>query len=282
MSEITVMILTFNEEAHIERCLSKLNGFANEIIILDSYSTDRTVDIAKIMGAKIFYRKFDNYSAQRKYLLNEIPVDSDWIFILDADEYLTEELKLEILTMIAKPEILADAYFVNRRFYWKDIWLKHSYYPTYILRFGRTGMINCDDRPINEHLICSTDNISYLDNDFIDHNLGSITDWMIKHNDYARREAEQLFIKDPKRYSLFASQYERKRWLRTQIWNNLPPLLRPFLYFTIKYFFLGGFLDGKKALVYHFMDSFIYRSLIDIKYLELKWENLNGRDKKKV
>lgn len=271
MKKITVLILTYNEEKNLPHALDNVKNWANEVVILDSYSTDSTIKIAEEYGALIHFRKFDNFSAQRKYALNNLEINGDWIFVLDADEYLTEELKLEISDLMQNQDNMKDAYFIKRRFYWQGQWLKRCFYPTTLLRFGKKGLIDCDDRPINEHLVCSTDNIGYLENDFIDYNRKDLNDWVLKHNDYATREAEQLMQKDETKYNLFGTQYERKRWIRINIWNNLPPVVRPFIYFTYRYFLQMGFLDGKKAFMYHFIDSFVYRTLIDFKYLEKKW-----------
>lgn len=278
MEKLTVIILTFNEAKNISFALENIGSWADEIIILDSYSTDNTVEIAESYGAKVYFRKFDNFSSQRKFSLNNLPIKNDWIFVLDADEYLLEELKAEISELLKEPENMNDAYFINRRFYWQGKWLKRGFYPTTLLRFGRNGFINCDDRPINEHLVCKTSNIGKLKHDFVDHNRKDLNDWITKHNDYATREAEALIQQDSAEYNFFASQYERKRWIRSNIWNKLPPMFRPFAYFVYRYFIQLGFLDGKKAFMYHFIDSFFYRALIDFKYLEKKW----SKNEKKI
>jgi glycosyltransferase involved in cell wall biosynthesis len=269
MNNISVVILTFNEEKNISFALQNVKEWADEVIILDSYSTDRTVEIAEAYGAKVYFRRFDNYSNQRKYSLNKLPIASEWIFVLDADEVLTHELKIEILDMLKTTNY--DAFFIKRRFYWMGKWIKRGYYPTTVLRFGRKGMIDCDNRPINEHLICHSGNVGMLNNDFIDFNRKNLSEWISKHNDYSTREAKQLIDNEYEKYNFFASQYERKRWIRVNIWNNIPPLVRPFFYFTYRYFIRFGFLDGKKAFAYHFLHAFIYKMLIDFKYLEKKW-----------
>jgi len=276
-NKIAVLILTYNEQINLPYALENVNDWADEIIILDSYSIDDTVKIAESYDAKVYFRKFDNFSAQRKYALNELPIKSDWIFVLDADEYLTDELKSEILNVIKNTD--RDAFIINRRFYWKGKWIKRGYYPTKLLRFGRKGLIDCDDRPINEHIVCRTDNIGYLKNDFVDYNRKNLTNWIDKHNNYSTREAKQLFENEYEKYNFFASQYERKRWIRINIWNKMPLVIRSFLYFIYRYFIKLGFLDGKEAFMYHFLHAFIYRILIDFKYLELKW-NKSKKDKK--
>lgn len=267
--DITVIILTFNEEKNLAFALQNIKDFCSKILVLDSFSTDSTISIAKSYGAQVFQRKFDNFSNQRKYALEHLPISTKWIFMLDADEYLTDELKEEISRVL--PSSQYDGYVIKRRFYWNGKWLKRGYYPTKLLRLGRYGSITCDDRPINEHLVCMSDNVCELQHDFIDQNRKGIGDWIIKHNSYSDREAKQLYLNEnPKqKLSPFKSQYERKRWLRYKVWNKLPPIIRPLSLFIYRYILLGGLLDGRAALQYHYLHAFFYRYLIELKLQEL-------------
>jgi len=272
-TDLTVIILTYNEEVNLPHALENVKDFAKKVVVLDSHSTDKTLEIAESYGAKVYTRTFDDFSRQRKYALEQIPHNTKWLFVLDADEILTQQLKEEIRKTISKSD--KDAFYIKRRFYWMGKWIRRGYYPTWLLRLGRTGSITCDDRPINEHLVCKSGNVGKLKEDFIDHNRKSLTDWISKHNHYSDREAYQLLSLDDSKetYKLWGTQYERKRWLRLKVWNKLPPLIRPFLYFSFRYVLCLGFLDGKKAFMYHFLHAFLYRILIDFKYLEKKWRN---------
>jgi len=272
-TDITVVILTYNEEVNLPHALKNVKDFAKQVVVLDSHSTDRTVEIAESYGAKVYTRPFDDFSRQRKYALEQITYSTGWLFFLDADELLTEQLKEEIRNVILKTD--KDAFYIKRRFYWMGKWIRRGYYPTWLLRLGRTGYITCDNRPINEHLVCRSGNVGKLREDFIDHNNKSLSDWISKHNIYSDKEAYQLELQDDSReiYKLWGTQYERKRWLRFRVWNKLPLLIRPFIYFLYRYIFCLGFLDGKKAFMYHFLHAFLYRILIDFKYLEKKWRN---------
>lgn len=268
-NDLTVIILTYNEEANIKYSVSNVINWAADVFVLDSYSTDKTVDVAAALGAKAFYNKFGDFSLQRKHALNNLPIKTEWVFFLDADEYLTEELKEEIIRVLKSPSY--DAYMAKRRFYWMGKWIRRGYYPTWFVRLGRRNSIDCDNRPVNEHLICKTGNAGRLKNDFIDYNRKGLKEWISKHNDYSTREARYLFDDKKEKYNFYGSQYEKKRWLRVNIWNKLPPVIRPFLYFGYIYFLKLGFMDGPRALMYHFLHSFSYRMLIDFKYLGIKW-----------
>lgn len=271
---LAVIILTYNEEANIAQALDSIAGWANEIFILDSLSTDLTLEIAQKYGCHIAQNKFENYAKQRNYALDQLPIRSEWVLFLDADEWVPRELKQEISDLIvASPE--ENGFYLSWRLIWMGRWIKRGYYPTWILRLLRCGKGHCEDRAVNEHLIVEG-KTGKLRNDFMHEDRKGVTDWIAKHNVYATREAQELFNKqvapDYREIDarIFGTQAQRKRWLRYRIWNNLPPLIRPFFYFFYRYILAGGFLDGREAFVYHFLQALWFPMLIDIKYLEMK------------
>jgi glycosyltransferase involved in cell wall biosynthesis len=273
---LSVIILTYNEELNISQALNSVKDWAEEIIVLDSGSTDGTIKLAENLGAKIFHRTFDNYANQRNYALRELPIQNEWILFLDADEYLTEELKKEISETLKSTD--CNGFYLKRRFYFLGKWIKHGgYYPTWILRLFKKEKGHIE-REINEHFVIKG-KVGYLKNDFVDNNHKSITEWIDKHNKYATYEAEELLKFSQRKKSgkkdefadLSGSQAQKKRWIREHIWNPLmPPLIRPFIYFFYRYIIRLGFLDGKAGFIYHFLQGLWYPFLIDVKYLELK------------
>ncbi len=277
--DITVVILTYNEQININKSLSNVIGWAKNVYVLDSGSGDNTCSIAKEMGAEVFYRKFDTYAKQRTYAMKELPINTEWMLFLDADEYLFEALKDEISETIKHTAL--DGFYLKRRFYFMGEWIKFGgYYPTWILRLFKYKLATCH-RDMNEHIKVDG-RVGYLENDFVDENKKGITDWLEKHNRYITFEAQELLdFEEHKKTdvlsNVFGSQVERKRWIREKIWNPiLPPLVRPFMYFFYRYIFRLGFLDGKAGLVYHLVHGLFYRLLIDVKYLELK--RMEGKD----
>lgn len=271
---LAVVILTYNEEANLAQALDSVAGWANEVFILDSQSTDQTLDIAAQYGCHIAQNKFENYAKQRNYALDHLPIRSEWVLFLDADEWLPEALKQEISTLITtSPE--ENGFFINWRLIWMGRWIRRGYYPSWILRLFRHGKGRCEDRAVNEHLIVEG-KAGQLRNDFMHEDRKGVTDWIAKHNGYATREAQELFntrvTPDYREIDarLFGTQAQRKRWLRYKVWNRLPPLIRPFFYFFYRYVLSGGFLDGKEAFIYHFLQALWFPLLIDIKYLEIK------------
>lgn len=279
--DITVVILTLNEEVNITQSVSNVIGWAKDVFVLDSGSSDNTIKIAEELGAKIFYRKFDNYAKQRNYAIQELPVETEWMYFLDADEYLTEDLKTEISAEIINPT--ADGYLIKYRFYFMGKWIKHgAYYGTKILRLFKKGKATVD-RDINEHIrIDGT--IKELQNDFIHKDNKSISDWIDKHNRYSTFEAQELLNYEKRQKenerdnfaNLFGTSPQRKRWIREYIWNPLlPPLSRPFIYFFYRYIFRLGFLDGRAGFIYFLLQSFMMVLPTNVKYYELKEKEKN-------
>jgi glycosyltransferase involved in cell wall biosynthesis len=283
---VTVVVLTFNEEANIAQALDSVSGWADEIHILDSFSNDRTLDIARRYPIRITENKFIDFAKQRNYALEHLAIGTEWVLFLDADEWLPRELKEEISALLAlsPPE---NGFYIKRRLVWMGRWIRRGYYPTWILRLFRYGKARCEDRAINEHLIVEGAT-GRLRSDFIHEDRKGVGDWIDKHNRYATAESEELFVKKSAQdyqeidARLFGDQAQRKRWLRYRVWNRLPPLIRPLFYFTYRYILTGGFLDGREAFAYHFLQGLWFPMLVDIKYLEkrmpqaLKTRNSHG------
>lgn len=271
---LAVIILTYNEEANLAQALDSVAGWANEHFILDSNSTDRTLEIARPYGCHIAQNKFEDFAKQRNHALDHLPITSEWVLFLDADEWLPDSLKKEITSLIAtSPE--ENGFYIKWRLIWMQHWIRRGYYPFWILRLFRYGKARCEDRSVNEHLIVEG-KTGRLRNDFIHEDRKGVTDWIAKHNGYATREAMELLnTRSALDYQeidvrLFGTQAQRKRWLRYRVWNHMPPLVRPFFYFFYRYVLRGGFLDGRAGFIYHFLQALWYPMLIDIKYLEMR------------
>lgn len=273
-STVAVIILTYNEEKNIAQALDSVSGWANEIFIVDSFSVDRTLEIVRPYGCRISKNRFENYAKQRNHALDHLPIRSEWVLFLDADEWLPSEIKREISERLASAPV-ENGFLLNRRMIWMGRWIRRGYYPSWILRLFRRGKGRCEDRAVNEHLIVEGA-VGQLSHDFMHEDRKGVADWIAKHNGYAAREALELLTApiaighQEMDARLFGTQAERKRWLRHKVWNRLPPLVRPFIYFFYRYVFAAGFLDGKEAFIYHFLHALWYPMLIDVKYLELR------------
>jgi len=274
-SDIVVLILTYNEQENIEQCLDSVSDWATKIYIIDSGSTDKTLEKAKRYNVEIKYNQFVNFSKQRNFALNLLEKNFDgWVLFLDADEFLTSEIKSEILVKIQTDKYTN--FFLNRKFYWGDTWIKRGYYPCYIIRLFKNGYARCEDRSVNEHLIVHGET-GFISSDFIHKCNKPISRWIEKHIKRAQLEAYELFNKNKNQISpsLFKNTVETKRWIRIYIWERLPIFLRPFLLFFYRLFIQGGILDGKHAFGYHFLQTLWFTTLIDIFFVENKIKRKN-------
>jgi glycosyltransferase involved in cell wall biosynthesis len=271
--DVSVVILTFNEERNLPHALASVTGWAGRIFVFDSYSTDRTIEIARAAGCSVLQHRFENFGRQRNAALDELPLDTEWVLFLDADERLTDEFKFEVARVLAARPA-ADGFYCKRKLLWMGRWIRRGYYPVWILRLFRRGKARCEDRSVNEHLIVDGA-VDFIDADFLHEDRNGLGRWVEKHNGYATREAVELLEGDRGgeiEANPFGTQAERKRWLRKRVWDRLPPLVRPFGYFGYRYFARGGFLDGRAGLAYHVMQGLWFPLLIDLKYLEMKRE----------
>lgn len=154
-------------------------------------------------------------------------------------------------------------------------WIKHGdYYPTWILRLFRKGKGRSEERKMDEHIILLEGRAKKLANDFIDDNKKNLEFWIDKHNKFSSREVEeitkQLTTNDQQLTTKLSGQTAQKRWLKENFYYRLPLFCRAFLYFIYRYFFRLGFLDGKEGLIFHFLQGFWYRFLVDAKFYEIK------------
>lgn len=278
---LSLVILTYNEERNIEECLKSICGWADEIFVVDSYSTDRTLEIVKNYTDKIYQNKFQSFHTQRNWALNNLSLSNEWILFLDADERISEALKEEIKeTIVGNPSDI-NGFYIKRRYIFMGKWIKHGgYYPSWVLRLIRRSTAKCEGIGANDYFVV-VGKTANLQHDLLHEDKKGITPWIKKHNKYATLEALELL--EIKRNgeklltdSSSASQ-KHKREVKKKIWYNLPLYVRPFLYFFYRYFLRLGFLDGKEGFIYHFLHSFWFRFLVDIKYEEMRQQSLNSR-----
>jgi len=295
-SSISVVILTYNEELNIAKCLESVKNWADEIIIVDSYSTDKTLVIAEKYGAEVVQHPFKNQADQFNWALDNVEIKNEWILRLDADEYLTEELKKEISFSLnpltprfsglrfrlgfGEKEISSstevNGYYIKRRVYFMGRWIKHGgYYPSWFLRLFRKGKARYEEREMDEHVVLLSGESAKLKNDFIDDNQKNLYWWTEKHNDFSNRETNERFkemarLEEQKKLKgkLVGSQAERKRWIKQGFYFKLPLFWRAFAYFIYRYIFRLGFLDGKEGLIFHFLQGCWHQFLIDAKMYE--------------
>ncbi|WP_339771011.1 glycosyltransferase family 2 protein [uncultured Pseudosulfitobacter sp.] len=272
---LTALILTFNEEQHIERCIRSLAGVADRICIVDSYSSDRTVEIAIGLGAEVFQNSWPGHAAQFQWGLDTVGISSDWTLRIDADEYLDAKLRKAMQEWISNPEPDINGLYLRRQIVFLGRPIRHGFfYPAHILRLWRSGDGRMEQRRMDEHVVLRSPKIKTLqEGDLVDHNLNDLTWWIAKHNGYATQEA---FARIEARHSqnssthILSGQAARKRFLKEKIYARLPSALRASFYFFYRYFLGLGFLDGKSGFFFHFLQAYWYRMLVEAKLYELQ------------
>jgi glycosyltransferase involved in cell wall biosynthesis len=283
---ITAVVLTFNEEPNLGVCLESISGWTEALVVVDSGSTDRTTDIARRHGATVLQHPFDSHARQWRWALSQLPLSSDWILALDADQRITPALRYELARCFdaAGPPQLAtfDGAYIKRRQIFRGTWIRHGgYYPKYLLKLFRRSKVLIDELDLVDHHFYVNGHVVTLQNDLVEENRkeDDITFWIDKHNRYAARLAEEEQGRERQsaaaliRPSFFGAPDQRILWLKG-LWSRLPLYLRPALYFLYRYALRLGFLDGKQGFIFHFMQGFWFRLLVDIKLDEARKRTL--------
>lgn len=272
-----VVILTFNESRHIERAIESVTLFAERVLVVDSGSTDDTVPLAEALGATVYKKPWVNYATQFNWALNQLPDGVDWVLRLDADEVVTPHLVNEILTQLPNVAANVNGIYLPRRMNFLGQPMRWGgVFPVHVLRIFRPTRGRVENRWMDEHLIVEGETCSF-DGGILDDNLNSLSWWTNKHNAYASREVVDVLNLQ---YNFFpqetiaklqgGEQASVKRWLKENVYAHLPGGLRAFTYFVYRYLLRLGFLDGKPGMIFHVLQGFWYRYLVDAKLYEVK------------
>jgi len=286
MIDLTVIILTFNEEIHISRCISRLLNLAKEIFVVDSHSKDQTSNIALNTGAKVFFNVWPgSQAAQFNWALQNLPIQTEWILRLDADEYLLPELIQEIEDSLASLSKDVSGIVFKRRLIFQGKWIKRGTYPVKLLRLFRRGKAKSEQKLMDEHIVLLEGTSIEFKHDFVDENLNTLASWTDKHNGYSIREAIDLLdielglIPTDNQIHYLSKQAAEKRAIKYK-YAKQPLFIRSFIYFIYRYIFKLGFLEGKEGFLWHFLQGWWYRTLVDAKIFEIK--RACGNDKEKI
>ena len=273
---LTAVILTKNEEQHIARALDSVSGIATRRLVIDSGSTDRTVEISRDAGAEVRYNPWINHATQFNWALDQLPEDTEWILRLDADEIVTEPLAAEIARELQGLDPGIEGVFVSRRMTFLGRPIRWGgVFPIRVLRLFRYGKGRCENRWMDEHILVGGKTAGFQ-GEILDDNLNSLTWWTAKHNSYASREVvdllnlEHRFMNHDAVASLTSGQQVGvKRWVKENVYSRLPGGTRAFAYFLYRYVMRLGFLDGMEGMAFHVLQWFWYRFLVDAKLHEI-------------
>jgi len=266
---ITLIILTYNEELHLQRCLESVKNLAERIIIVDSFSTDKTCEIAQQFGAEVIQRKFVNQAEQFQWALENTNISTEWVFRLDADEYILPELYQEIKEKLNHLPQEITGINLKRRLYFQSSWIKRGgFYPLRLLRIWRNGAAVMEQKMMDEHTVLMHGKSIDFDHDFVDENLSSLVKWTDKHNNYSTREA---IMRLDAQYHFLEQNQQNLHKSNKQFYLKLPLFLRAFVYFCYRYFIKLGFLDGRNGLIWHVLQGFWYQFLVDAKIAQVEY-----------
>ena len=272
-SNVEILILSFNEEVNISHALKSVVGWADKVYVVDSNSTDNTKQIAEEMGATVIEQEWLGYSRQKNWALDNLPLQSDWVFILDADEWVSAELIEELKEIASVPaaEIEADGYYVNRLTYFLNKPIKHcGYFPSWNLRFFKRGRARYEDRDVHEHMIVDGQT-SRLKKLMYHHDRRGLEHFIAKHNRYSSLESMELIRDRVLNRQNQAQELDRgvawRRWLKYHVQPRLPFVF--FWRFVYMFVIQRGFLDGLTGFRFCLLLS-MYDFFISLKLLELK------------
>jgi glycosyltransferase involved in cell wall biosynthesis len=276
---ISVIILTYNSEATISKTIAAALDVSDDIHVVDSFSSDDTIAIAKNLGAHLVTHGFTNYATQRNWAIEHLALEHDWELHLDADEHISKELAEELKSLKrrgAPPEI--NGYCVPRLVHFLGRPILHGgMFPIWHMRLFRHGKGSCEEREYDQHFVVDSPTAK-LHGALVDDIRIPLSEWVTRHNRWSDAEARELFrapmAEGPSlQPNLFGDPIARKRYFKA-VYGRLPLFIRALLLFTYRYVFRLGFLDGKEGAIFFFLQTLWFRFLIDAKLLE----QLQARD----
>lgn len=278
-SNYSILILTYNESCHLPRLLNSTKELNAPTFIIDSYSDDKTIEIAKLHGCTVLQNKFTNHPKQWDFALTKCPIQTEWVICLDADQIISDELKALLLDFNPSDYESINGIYFNRKNYFKGKWIRFGgYFPKYMLKMFRLSAGKSDlNENMDHRFIVEGKTIIWKKGYLLEENLkeNEIRFWIEKHNKYsdlvAKEEFERLnkIRKQATTGNLLGSPDQKIAFFKN-IWWKMPLYLRPFIYFFYRYVIKLGFLDGKSGSLFHFLQAFWFRLIIDIKLDELR------------
>ena len=275
MVDLTAIVLTYNEESNLSDCLDSLKPLVKRIVVLDSFSTDRTKEIALSHGADFFQHEFINQAQQFDYALHNLDISTKWIIRLDADERLTEESREEIdrlCTLHENDDV--NGLVLRFKLYFLGKYLKHGgTYPVKKMVVFKNGFAEIEQKNMDEHIVLLSGVSVVCKKDCLHHDCKSVSDWVIKHNKYADRELADYLKNEQGAHHKLDKSAKGKNRIKNKVYYKLPLGFRAWLYYVFRYYFRLGFLDGRPGKYYAFLQAYWYRFLVDIKIYENKVNN---------
>lgn len=268
MADITAIILTKNEEINIEACIQSILGIVKKIVVVDSFSTDKTVELSAKMGAEVYQHEFENYAKQYMYGADLAGEDTVWLLRIDADERLTPEAAKE-LALLCDSNMTTDVAGIvlrfRKNFLGKDLY-HGGVYPWKKMNCYKARAGSIEDRSMDEHIVLSAGTIVEMRSDCLHLDFKDLEYFINKCNWYSSRETVDYFANSEKLPD--KNKLDFKTWFKLAVYYKLPMGIRAYLYYFYRYYFRCGFLDGKEGKIYAFLQAYWYRFLVDAKIYE--------------
>lgn len=279
MIPVTAIITTRNEEANIEKCLRSIHGFVGQIFVVDSESEDSTVSIVRRYTDGVVNLAYEHGRIIPwifQWALDNLDIRNEWILILEADQEVTEELKKELISVFSRAQIEENGFFIRKHQLFRGTVLRFGGYGNkYLLKLFRKGFGELDPAEQDTRVYVKG-KVAKLSSALLENNLkeDEILFYLQKHLRYAdafareeyKRRTERLEFKY--RLKFFGTQDERTLWLKEKYYR-MPLYIRPVVYFLYRYFIRLGILDGKNGFIFHFLQAFWFRLIVDIRLEEL-------------
>lgn len=263
------IVLTFNSEDTVGATLNSARRVSDEIFVVDSFSSDGTVELARSLGATVVQHAFEHYGAQRNWAIDHLPVTRPWQLHLDADEWMDGELAAAIQALPEEPE--HSGYFLPRYLCFLGRVLRHGgMSPTWHLRLFRSGTGRCEERKYDQHFLVKSGTTGRLRGTMVDDIRMPLTEWTARHNRWSDSEVAELECGESAgriEPDAFGNPVQRKRFLREK-YNRMPLFVRPFALFLYRFVFRLGFLDGTEGFIFWVLQTFWFRFLVDAKIWE--------------
>lgn len=278
MNDITVIILTKNEEDNIEKCLLSLTSWVNRIIVVDSGSSDKTVELSENLGAEVYnHVPFENHGKQFNWALDNIEIKSKWIFRVDADEVVPAELAHEIIEQcVLHKDDDVNAMEMRFKVFFLGRFLKHGgAYPFVKINIFKKGKARFNERPLGDNVELLEGKYIQLKNDCLHYDFKNLSIYIRKHDWYSDLEVDSYFRKLDNLDTKISKEAKKRKIIRNSIYYRLPKYFRAKLYFWFRYYIQLGFLDGEAGRVYAFLQAYFYRFIIDAKISEREMSRKN-------
>lgn len=274
MIDLTTIILTKNEQSNIRKCINSIKGFSKRIVVVDSFSQDKTVEIAESLGVEVIQNEFINHGKQWNYAINNLNIKTQWIMRLDADEEFNEKAA-EQLRKISTDNTDTNINGVVFRFKvnFMGKYLRYGgVYPIRRMSFYKNGLAEMDERNLYDHIILKEGRHIELSVDLNHNDYKDLTYWVDKHNWYASGAAKDYLEnhKVKEDYSKQNFHLRLNRFMKYKIYYRLPRIIRAKFNFIYRYYIRLGFLDGMEGYYYAFLQAYWYRVLVDAKITEQK------------